>query len=103
VIINVKFKKRNGDGFGGRAYSYYCNIPTVKVGDVVKVPTVSGDSVAQICAVDVPEYKVDERVLPLLKTVTEFAADAASVNSQEEQLSIENAFFRGGTDNGARE
>ena len=54
----------------GRSYSYFCDIPDVQTGDIVIAPTYKGDTEAQIVEVDVPESKVDERVLPLLKTIT---------------------------------
>jgi len=43
----------------------------LKVGDIVDAP-VSGNipvSVARVCKVDVSESKVDERILPHLKTI----------------------------------
>lgn len=71
-IVSVQYKRKGSDEFGGRAYNYFSAIP-VKVGDIVSVPTAQGTSIAQVCEVDVPESKIDERIMPLLKTITEYA------------------------------
>ena len=52
-IVQVQFKSRYGDTYGGRAYSYIADVP-VSVGDIVKVPTANGDGDAKVCRVDVP-------------------------------------------------
>lgn len=54
MIVQVQFKSRYNDTYGGKAYSYVADIP-VKVGDIVKVPTAGGDGEAKVCRVDVPE------------------------------------------------
>ena len=74
MIINVQFKNKKNDSYGGRPYSYRCEIPATP-GDIVKVPTAYGDSNARVLEIDVPESRVDERILPQLKTVTEFAEE----------------------------
>ena len=53
-FVQVKFKARNGPGFGGLAYTYIADVPLL-VGDIVTVPTKYGDSEAMVCRVDVPE------------------------------------------------
>lgn len=78
MIINVQFKNKKNDSYGGRAYSYRCNIPATP-GDIVKVPTSYGDSTARVLEIDVPECKIDERILPMLKTVTAFAEEEPDV------------------------
>ena len=70
MIVNVKYRDSMTGEFFGRSYSYLCDIPDVQPGDIVIAPTFKGDSDAQIVEVDVPESRVDERVLPLLKTIT---------------------------------
>ncbi|MEG0778729.1 MAG: hypothetical protein RSE64_08505 [Oscillospiraceae bacterium] len=70
TIVSVNYKSKYSDAFGGKAYSYFCDIP-VKPGDIVLAPTAAGSSLAQIVEVDVPESRIDERILPLLKTITE--------------------------------
>lgn len=70
TIVSVQYAKRGQPEFAGREYHYYAAIP-LKVGDIVDAP-VSGNipvSVARVCKVDVSESKVDERILPHLKTI----------------------------------
>ncbi len=56
-IVQVQFKKRYGEGYGGTNYTYIADVP-VSVGDVVKVPTRYGDSEAKVCRVNVPESEI---------------------------------------------
>lgn len=53
-IVQVQFKSKYGDTYGGRPYSYVADIP-VDVGDIVKVPTSNGDGEAKVCRVGVTE------------------------------------------------
>lgn len=53
-IVQVQFKSKYGDTYGGRPYSYIADIP-VQVGDIVKVPTSNGDGEAKVCRVGVTE------------------------------------------------
>lgn len=76
MIVNVKYRDSLTGEYFGRSYSYFCDIPDVQTGDIVIAPTFKGDTEAQIVEVDVPESKVDERVLPLLKTITRRKEDA---------------------------
>ncbi len=79
MIVSVCFKRKESEEFGGKAYSYYTELP-LNVGDVVKVPTAQGGAIAQVCEVNIPESRVDERVLPLLKDITEYAEEGESAN-----------------------
>lgn len=72
MIINVQFKNKTSPGFGGRKYSYRTNLG-VAVGDIVKVPTSGDTGIAKVTDTNVPESAVAPNILPLLKTVTEFA------------------------------
>ena len=56
-LVQVQFKSRYGDGYGGACYTYVADVPLV-VGDIVTVPTKFGDSEARVCRVDVPEDEV---------------------------------------------
>lgn len=76
TIISVCYKNKDSGEFGGRAYSYYSDIPA-KVGDIVIAPTAKGESVAMVSEIDVPESRIDERVLSLLKTITAYAEKEA--------------------------
>lgn len=55
--VQVQFKSRYREGYGGPAYTYIADTP-LRVGDVVTVPTKFGDSEAQVCRIDVPEDEV---------------------------------------------
>lgn len=72
MIINVQFKNKVSPGFGGRKYSYRTDLG-VAVGDVVKVPTSGDTGIAKVTDINVPESAIAPHILPLLKTVTEFA------------------------------
>lgn len=75
MIVNVHYlDEKTGEERRG-AYSYRCNLPNVRVGLKVIAPTAKRDALAVICEVDVPENRIDERILPLLKEITQEAAD----------------------------
>jgi hypothetical protein len=70
--ISVQYA-RDGE-YAGREYTYIDGTAEgVKPGDVVVTPTARGDNIARVSAVDVPEGKIDERVMPLIRTVERFA------------------------------
>lgn len=74
TIIGVQYKDKKTGEYGGRAYSYFCTLPVVE-GDIVLAPTANGDSLAQVSEVNMSESKIDERILPILKTITNFAEE----------------------------
>jgi hypothetical protein len=57
----------------------------LKLGDTVVAPTAKGDNIALVASVDVPESKIDERVLPLLKTITQLAPEETETQPQNTQ------------------
>lgn len=68
MIISVQFKRKDGE-YGGREYSYLCDVPTVQPGDLVRVQTKDGESIVRVTEVNVPESRIDERILPVLKPI----------------------------------
>lgn len=56
-LVQVQFKSRYKDGYGGACYTYVADVP-LAVGDIVTVPTKFGESEACVCRVDVPEDEV---------------------------------------------
>lgn len=56
-LVQVQFKNRYGEGYGGRPYTYIADQPLM-VGDIVTVPTKFGDSEAKVTRIDVPEEEV---------------------------------------------
>lgn len=77
MIINISYRKDNGE-YGIGRYSYLCELPGIAVGDIVVAPTTHGDRPAKVVEIDVPESRVDERVLPLLKEITDYCEEDAS-------------------------
>ena len=74
MIVNVYYRdEETGSVRAGRAYSYRCSIPNVTVGMEVIAPTAQRNARAVICEVNVPESRIDERILPLLKEITKEA------------------------------
>ena len=69
MIISALFKSKKTGEYGGRKYSYFCNIPGVKPGDFVKVPAGDGESVVLVAEVNVPESRVEDRILAIMKSV----------------------------------
>jgi len=68
-IISVKYEDNfEPKAFGGRAYSYYTDI-AVEVGDLVIAPTVTGDKIARVSEINIPEEKI-QSIKPYLKTIT---------------------------------
>jgi hypothetical protein len=70
-IVSVRYYKEDTEQYAGRAYSYFAEIPLV-AGDEVLAPTGENGALRRAVVVDdnVPENKIDERILPLLKTIT---------------------------------
>lgn len=58
---------------GTAPYSYRCSIPNAHVGREVIAPTAKREARAVICEINVPESRIDERILPLLKEITQEA------------------------------
>lgn len=68
-IISVKYEDNYMPKvFGGKSYSYYSAIKT-DVGDLVIAPTVSGNKIARVSEVNIPEDKIIS-IKPYLKTIT---------------------------------
>lgn len=69
-IISVKYEdKFMPKTFGGKAYSYYSAIE-LEVGDLVIAPTASGNKIARVSEINVPEEKI-VTIKPYLKLITD--------------------------------
>ena len=67
-IVSVKYEdKLQPKTFNGRAYSYYTDID-LSEGDIVIAPTASGNKIAKVSEINVPEYRV-EMIKALLRTI----------------------------------
>ena len=74
MIVNVNYiNEMTGEVRRGSAYSYRCSIPNVAVGMKVIAPTTKREALAVISEINVPESRVDERILPVLKEITKEA------------------------------
>jgi len=67
-LVSVQYQNKiNPEEYTGREYTSRTAIG-LNVGDIVIAPAGKGESIAKVSAVNVPEGKVDERIMPLLKT-----------------------------------
>jgi len=74
MIVNVHYiDEKTGTIRSSGTYSYRCSIPNAHVGMEVIAPTAKREARAVICEIDVPESRIDERILPLLKEITQEA------------------------------
>ena len=72
--VNVHYlDEKTGTIRSSGTYSYRCSIPNASVGMEVIAPTAKREARAVICEIDVPESRIDERILPLLKEITQEA------------------------------
>lgn len=74
MIVNVHYiDEKTGTIRSSGTYSYRCSIPNASVGMKVIAPTAKREARAVICEIDVPESRIDKRILPLLKEITQEA------------------------------
>ena len=74
MIVNVHYiDEKTGTIRSSGTYSYRCSVPNAHVGMEVIAPTAKREARAVICEIDVPESRIDERILPLLKEITKEA------------------------------
>lgn len=74
MIVNVHYiDEKTGTIRSSGTYSYRCSIPNASVGMEVIAPTAKREARAVICEINVPESRIDERILPLLKEITQEA------------------------------
>lgn len=81
-LVQVQFKNRYGEGFGGRPYTYIADV-ALREGDIVTVPTASGDSQARVCRIDVPESELPKWLsYDSLRHITEPATPESDLFSE---------------------
>lgn len=74
MIVNVHYiDEKTGTIRSSGTYSYRCSIPNAHVGMEVIAPTAKREARAVICEINVPESRIDARILPLLKEITQEA------------------------------
>ena len=69
-IVGVEFYNKELGESRGREYNYFDGIGNLAVGDLAVAIVRGEEKLVKVTAVDVPEEKVGERILPLLKTIT---------------------------------
>lgn len=77
MLVNVRYYKPKLNGYCGNAFTYRTKLPLVP-GNKVLAPTQGGDQRALVVEADVPESRVDMRILPLLKEITRFDTEATA-------------------------
>lgn len=75
-VCKVQYYKHELQGYGGRAYTYYINIPA-KVGTEVLAPTASGDKRAVVTEIDLPASVIDPSFADRVKTITELYVEGS--------------------------
>lgn len=68
-VVTVQYKNRHGEGYGGSEYSYYAGTP-LEVGQIVKCPTVYGETQARVSRVGISEDALPEPLRGNLKTIS---------------------------------
>lgn len=71
MLVNIRYYKPLHKAYAGNAFTYRTAMP-LKVGDKVMAPTKGGDKRAMVVEINVPESRVDERIMPLLKEITAY-------------------------------
>nr|DAG69063.1 MAG TPA: protein of unknown function DUF4772 [Caudoviricetes sp.] len=77
MLVNVRYYKPKLNGYCGNSFTYRTKLPLVP-GNKVLAPTQGGDQRALVVEADVPESRVDMRILPLLKEITRFDTEATA-------------------------
>ena len=71
MLVNTRYYKPLHRAYAGNAFTYRTSLP-LNVGDKVMAPTQGGDKRAMVVEINVPESRVDERIMPLLKEITAY-------------------------------
>lgn len=71
MLVNIRYYKPLHKAHAGNTFTYRTELP-LNVGDKVMAPTKGGDKRAMVVEINVPESRVDERIMPLLKEITAY-------------------------------
>lgn len=71
MLVNIRYYKPLHKAYAGNTFTYRTELP-LNVGDKVMAPTKGGDKRAMVVEINVPESRVDERIMPLLKEITAY-------------------------------
>lgn len=76
MLVNVRYYKPKLNGYCGNSFTYRTKLPLVP-GNKVLAPTQGGDQRALVVETEVPENRVDTRILPLLKEIIRYDVEEA--------------------------
>ena len=68
-IVTVQYKDLKGNEFKGNEYSYFAETD-LEVGQIVKVPTKYGDSVARVSKVGISEDTIPAMLRKVMRRIT---------------------------------
>ncbi|MCL2563102.1 MAG: hypothetical protein FWE08_03605 [Oscillospiraceae bacterium] len=90
-IIGVRFCDQETGEPRGRVYNYYDGVGNLAVGDLVVATVRDEEKTVQVTAVDVPESKIGDRILALLKTISKryVPQESPPETSDEEIITME--------------
>ena len=71
MLVNIRYFKPLHKAYAGNTFTYRTRL-SLNVGDKVMAPTKGGDKRAMVVEINVPESRVDERIMPLLKEITAY-------------------------------
>jgi len=84
-IVGVKFYKEHSGSFEGREYNYYDGLGDLAIGDIAVADVRDKEKLVLVTAVDVPESKIDERILLVLQTLSKRHVPPAPVSEESQQ------------------
>ena len=83
MIVGVNYKNDKTGNYGGRTYSYHCEVKDAKVGDLMIAPVKDGERTVQIVELNVDPAKVAGIQL---KTITKRADDDNNIVVNESDI-----------------
>lgn len=88
MIVGVKYKNERTGKYGGRAYSYNCELEDPKDGDVVVAPVKDGECEAVIVELDVDPATTEGIQLKTITKRAENAADKAEGEGEPKTVNV---------------
>lgn len=88
-VVSVRYENRKTGGYSENAYSYYSEVPDLKAGDMVKVPTRYGTSRAIVHEVGLSDAAMPAALRQHLKTITAECL-IADDGEHQEQMDLSN-------------
>lgn len=89
-IVSVRYENNKKGGYSENAFSYYSEIPDIKVGDIVKVPTKYGEKRAIVHKVGISESTLPAALRKHLKTITADCMVVDGEGQEQQQMDLSN-------------